>query len=169
MNRKQKTSRPSFQRKILAFTLALAIGGALSSLFTWDEKPVYEVFSVQDIFFHNIGLAAIVVLVGHYVAGAFFLVNMGYLGFALVGSLISAGAMQTMRLTIIHVPLEISAWLLFWVASEHMSEFYSKALQTLRVFELSSILNAIRFAGLGTALLLLAALAEWAELRLLLT
>lgn len=110
-----------------------------------------------------------VVLLGHYVAGTFFLLNAGYLGFALVGSLISVGALQTMRLTIIHVPLEISAWFLFWAASEHMSEFYSKVFQSPRVYKISSIYTAIRFAGLGTAVLLVAAVAEWYEITLLLT
>lgn len=122
----------SLVRKACSLIIAFVVGAAFSLLFKWQDAPVYEVLAAHSIFVHNLLLALIVTALGHYVAAPFFLCNMGYLAFAIVGSLKSAGLVATLSVTIVHIPLEVAAWLVFWIASEHVSKCYVAVWQAKR-------------------------------------
>lgn len=156
-------------KKIIALLVALVLGMALSSLFTWDDPPEYSEISALSIFLHNRGLGAISVLMGPYIAGSFYIFNAVYLGFALMASVKIVGLVDTLRLTVMHVPLEMGAWVACWTGATCFSFYMKEVFQSELDLRLSSRRLLIRTSLLALVLMGLAALAEWFELHLFLS
>lgn len=94
------------------------------------------------------------------------LANGFYLGMGLVGSVASAGLGQTVALTLVHVPLEIVAWVM---TIQGARLFWPTLVAVLRKEGIrTKFLPAImRTIAAFTVFYVLAAVAEWAEYALL--
>lgn len=157
---------PSFAKDLIPPVIAAVAGGLFASLFTW--KPITDgtALTACEIFAHNFFLALVALLLTHYGARIMVLANGFYLGMGWVGSVASAGLGQTLALTLVHVPLEILAWVttiqgarIFWPV---IITVFRKE-QAQRKF-LPVLLSTI---AVSTVFYVLAALSEWAEYALL--
>ncbi|MDI2022231.1 hypothetical protein PV760_15995 [Paenarthrobacter sp. CC6] len=157
---------PSFAKDLVPPVITVVAGGLFASLFTW--KPVTDgtALTANEIFAHNFSLALVALLLTQYGARIMMLANGFYLGMGLVGSVASAGLAQTVALTLVHVPLEIVAWVM---TIQGARLFWPTLVAVLRKEGIrTKFLPAImRTIAAFTVFYVLAAVAEWAEYALL--
>lgn len=153
----QSSFMMSVSRQVSWILFSLLLGVDVSFLFRWNQRVVYPDISMLDIALHNISLSIILILLGSCACGIIYCLNACYFGICYAASIQISGFYTTASLTVGHVPLEITAWVISWSAARVLERWREEAL-----------LSGYRFVRmmLWTVLLFsLAAIVEYEELH----
>lgn len=134
-------------------------------LFRWDQLESTAGITVWQILTHNLLIACVAALLTGSVALGMMLLNGFWLGLGITASWHLSGAVRTVELTIIHVPLEVLAWVMtvqvareLWPAVRSSRHSSPEAPELRRALASKALATALMYA--------VAAIAEWAALFL---
>ena len=155
-----------WKRPALLVIAALAAGMAASLLFVWPHGGAGADPTFADIFSHNVVVGVVLVVASPYVAWPAVLFNSFFLGFVLQAGATTHGWEDTARLTAVHVPLEVLAWLVTLWCSVLLADLAGRAWHTREHPARHEVVQLVRAGVVATVFYLVAAGAEWFELLL---
>lgn len=123
MNKKLLRNKKLFD--FILIIIFILIGYLFASILKSSNVKVEKVyFNFLDIFFHNVSMALIIIVLTKLVSYPAILFNSFFLGINIFFSFKIRGIANTLFL-LLHVPLEIYGWILTLSLSKKMFDFYS--------------------------------------------